>query len=213
MQRGRPRIQGPRLPSGKLRGKMPLNQRQKRQVKSLITRNVEKRYHDSIQTGLGITGAGSWYDLSLVPVTARVGDQLTVTNLQLMLNMVFGDSTQNVRASVIQWTPNSLVQVPSIGTVFQAGGTNPIVSGFSITNEGPLFKVLYDKVFDMSSGGVGTVSRKLNFFGRRLAKKIIDQITGQTGGYNHYYLYLVSDSAAVPNPTVNFYSRVIYKDA
>jgi len=213
MQRGRPKIQGPRLPSGKLRGKMPLNQRQKRQVKSLITRSVEKRYHDSIQTGLGPTAGGSFYDLSLIPNANRQGEEALVALMELRLNMIFADSTQNVRATIFQWIPNTSVQAPSVATIFQSGLTNPIVSGFSIANNGPLFKVLYDKVYDMSSGGNGTITRNLRFFGRNLAKKKLDFATGTTAGYNHYFLCLFSDSAAIPNPTVNFYSRLIYKDA
>lgn len=196
-----------------------LNKRQVRQVKNLVSRQQEHKVFDNTVGSTGISSGGSLYGPLTAPIqgtgdSQRVGDRITLKKMTFREAMVYGDGTNHLRLIIFQWYQNSAVAAPLLTDILQTTG-NPICSSINDTNmDGKKFKVLHDKVYNLTQNGANGASfSQIKLYGRRIARKAIQFNPGATSGFNHIYMYAISDSAAVPNPSVTHFSRCEYIDS
>lgn len=195
-----------------------LNYRQKKQVKRMIGNDIELKHYD-IGFTASVSSTGSIQGPFGTPIQGidedeRVGDQIMLKKYLINAMIAVGDTTNVVRIVFFRWTPNTLVTTPVVGDVFPSLANGPL-SQLNETNiENGVIRIVYDKIYALSStGNNAVITRRYSFYGKKLGKKKFVFNPSLTSGVGHLYLCILSDSIAAPNPTVTMASRLIYSDA
>jgi len=151
-----------KYPSRKPRAGAALNVRQKRQVKNIVSRQVELKQFDTTNSALGIASTGTFVGpFAAIPQGSadnyRVSDRLHMKRLWMRWTCVFGDATNFLRVVVFQWKANNATITPSVNAILQNPGA-PFLSPMNDTNQGTLFTLMYvcfnsliDKAFHSSN--------------------------------------------------------------
>lgn len=196
-----------------------LNKRQVRQVKNLVSRQQEHKIFDNTSGSTGAPNTGVLYGPLTAPSqgpsdSQRTGDRITLKKITFRESMIYADTTNHFRLIIFQWYQNSALATPALTDILQTIG-NPICSAINDTNmDGKKFKILHDKVFNLTQNGANAAAfSQIKLYGRRIARKAIQFNPGATSGFNHIYMFALSDSAAIPNPSLTHYSRVEYIDS
>lgn len=184
----------------------------KKEVAKVLNKKVEKKYFDTNNAGV-LTNVSALNKLTGVPQgttdSQRVGDKLTLKNLQYTLQMVGSDSYNRFRITIIRWNRDDNADVPTSGRIYQnLGLTIHSPFNFDSLRKGD-FTVLHDKVYY-------TVLNQSNAL-KDIKKYIkvgsgINFNAGGTTGEGHLYSVLTSDSGVAPHPAINEYSRAVYSD-
>lgn len=144
------------------------------------------------------------------------GDSLTPLSLKLRYGLLGNDQPQAMRVIIFQWFQSS---VPSVAGVLDTPNTflgTPLApySDKQFDNR-KTYKVLYDKLHGLTNTGAGdqNIFHVEDVFLPMSAFKNIEFVfnsaSPQTGGI---YLCVVSDSAAVPHPSITYVSAMICSD-
>lgn len=196
-----------------------LTDRQKRQVKSMISRRIETKIFDTSLLGTSVVTGGTILGPFSVPVQGpadgqRVSDRIMLKDLMVNWEVKASDDTNIVRIVIFQWRSNNASVSPTASVLLQNPG-NPIHSSINDTNvDGGLFTVLADKRYTLVINGSNrAVARRFKFFGRRIPRKRVTFNPSATTGFNHIYAAVWSDSVLGPNPTYDYYTRIHYIDA
>lgn len=184
-------------------------------IKSTMHFEDELKYYVTSDTATGVGFSGTVSSLCTIPqgITdiTRVGDSLNLEEIEFHYAWSYGDPTNACRLILFQWYPQSTPAV--VNVLYQGPGTALApYSPYNVDVESQ-YKILYDEtiyVNNLSLPQVGTtkVIKIKEGFKRRL-----DFVAGSTTGSNQIYKLMISDSGAVPNPSLNSYSRVRYTDA
>lgn len=201
-----------------------LNKRQKFQVKRLIRNVQELKYFEGSSQNADISTSPAILDISAVSQgdtdTTRDGDRLQwVGKIDFRYSLDIADATNIIRVMIFQWKPNSS---PAAGSLFLNGPTGAVDVWSNYGHDHRQeYTILYDKTYSLvGNGGAATVptttSSQIVRFVRISLKRIakMAQFTaGTTAGTNKLYLYLISDSALVGNPTITFSAKVFFRDS
>lgn len=206
----------------------------RRRVRTLARRVAgETRIYDRVLADAGVTNAGVFHDLTIMPVgdTDGTREGRTVTAIAMQARLQFegaGSSEINrMRVMVFQDTTAAYAGgVPTIGDVLDVvdSGGNPVEPVYAPRNRANRgrFKFFYDRIFtvinETIAAGTGygilrepTPVIKLNL---RRAQKVTytlnTAVIPDSIGTGHIYLLFVSDSALAPNPDVNGAVRFWY---
>lgn len=177
--------------------------------------NCEKKYHDTSGAPTP-SDSGQIALVSGIPAgddnTNRSGNSVLVRSLYVKfrcsVNTTNTENNQNIRLILfIDKQQNGAA--PTVSNILQTfGGTNSIVSPLNL-DMAPRFKVLYDKVFNLSkldnTGNAGSVFKKLYFHAKYTGTGGSDVFT------NQIYHLLISDQPT-NQPAITIYTRMGFYD-
>lgn len=190
-------------------------------VKRTVSRNHETKYvdianlQDFTMTADGYIWDWSYPSQGLSDLT-RNGDKITPVNIEVNCAM-YGADTTNVCRLIIYQNKTTGVATGT-GSVSAILAASPI--GSKLAPYAPythdyrgLYKVLYDKTFQVVNGTVGA----LRHFKFVIPKKKLSPLQFEAGGTNcvkgDLQFLLISDSTLSTHPTISGYIRMRYKDA
>jgi len=211
-----------------LRRGAKLNRRQKREVKTLIGRNIEKKFVEGYQTSVGIVSSGSIYNMNVPAqgdtIQSRTGDKITVTAIDLRYECIGYDTSNKMRVIVFKWMEDNASIAPNVSAILSSTYTGTVdapLAPYNYNNQKQRdFMICYDKTHALSwnSGaaapGNSNVVRHVRIVGKKLHSKAIEFNAGavQTGE-GIYYILAISDSGVAGHPKFAFLSRTIFTDA
>lgn len=184
----------------------------KNEVKKVLDKKVEKKYFDVVNAG-SLTNVTAINKFSGVPQgqndSQRIGDKLTLRNLQYTMEMSCADTFNRIRITIIRWNRDDNSDVVSAGRVYQNLGLS-LHSPFNFDSlrKGD-FTILYDKVHNLVFGQSNTIKNVKKLI---KVKSGINFNAGGTTGEGHLYSLLTSDSGAATHPAINEYTRITYTD-
>lgn len=181
----------------------------RRIVRQEINSIAEKKYHASTSIGAGISTTVDLYSLSDVDVgindNERIGDQITVTSMEFRGYLEVGDTNNIVRVILFQWFPDT---VPTAVDIL-ISSVNGLISPYSHDHRYE-FNILFDRTYMMSNDWQHY--SKFHVYIKKFRERKIQYVGGTYVGNNKIYLAVVSDSAAVPNPTMAYIAKLNFKD-
>jgi len=226
---------GVRRPPLRRQARMPvrgkgLTKKQQAQVRRLVQRNIELKYF-AFNSGFGST-ISSTMNISPAPFlvpqgitdSTRIGDELLWQSIKMRFEIVNSlgvgsDTYNNFRVCIFQWHPNS---TPAATDVFIPGPTGVpdcwSTYGHDRRHE---FTIIYDEIFktvgnaqaattpNTSAITTGVQDRAVSL---RFAKKKCSFVGAGVTATNLFYLALVSDSSAIPHPSITYQMKTFYRD-
>lgn len=190
-----------------------------------IEKSIETKWADATQT---LTGIGlSFTGVNLLPridegtgtgsAGDRIGSKINLRSLQTRLFLECGDQTQAIRLICVAFPV--LTGVSGIQDVVQMPSTILADPRFPIQTmykrNGPVkYKVLFDRVFYMNTttSSNKVVNLKISLPKTGLVLSYANATSTQPEK-NIINLYVVSDSSAIPNPSIVCNTRATYNDA
>lgn len=170
---------------------------------------VEKKYHDLAAAPGGAGSTGVFYSFtSTIPEGTgseqRIGQQVTVKSLQVRYRLLYQDTTNLMRVIIFRWFQQG---TPSLSQILQDTVTVPWISP---TNRllSEFINVMYDNLVTLDA------TNNFQYVDKIFIKKNMNVTFDDAGNpdYGHVYMLVLSDSAAIPHPTIEFYSRVRFTD-
>jgi len=145
--------------------------------------------------------------------TQRVGDSLELTSLELRsaaAMTIATDFTNQVRLLVFQWMEDDGTYAPAAADLYSNLGAGLATISTIVHDNSMKIDVLADHLFTLS--GVGKALEPFHvLISKFRSRKINFNPAATTGSGNLYYAF-VSDSAAIPFPTVTISTRVNFYD-
>lgn len=186
-------------------------------------------------------GAGANFDISNVAQglldTNRVGDRLEWCGkmdiyLQIVgpesLTGLVNDIYNTVRFIIFQYHPHAVGGTSPVPTeILLNGPTGAIDVGSQYNHDQRQnYKILYDRVFTLVNnqnstvGGTGFTAMQNNHVhtckfrvSLKNAKKDAQFNAAGTNGTNKIFYFMISDSAAAPNPTYSLITKIFFRDS
>lgn len=203
----------------------PLNPRQVKQVKKIVSKEEELKYFLAAQNGVAITSTAAIVPLSSIPQgisdTQRVGDALEYKNLEVRMFLSIGNPTNLVRIIFFQWFPTATTPIAT--NILLTGYTGSIDTTSTYSHDYRHdFKVLKD-LFCPLIGNLtvpvlapavytDTTIRVFHFHLRGFRKQV-QFAGGTTQGSNQLYVLQISDSPAAPRPVIALSTKLTFVDA
>lgn len=206
-----------RKPYKKAKG-AKLNTRQKKEVKLILAKNMELKSFDNIGSASPDTAGviAKWFSIPQGSGNAqRIGNDITGTHIELRYDITLSDSYNKVRVIIFQWALDDGVDVPTVPDILYLGTGNYFNALYSFDNRDK-FKILHDRRYLLEATSVGTTSTPLSSPTYKLKiphKQLKFNGAGATTGRFMIYQLTISDSVAVPHPSVNTNVRLVYRDA
>lgn len=188
----------------------------KQYVKNMLNKVQEIKYYDEADT-IAISTTGSVVCVSDMAQgdtdITRDGDKIILKSMQLRGTMAYAAADVNnlIRIIVFQWFPVDTAADPSAAAILQQTGTFGIVSPYNHDQRNQ-FHILADRTFLLNSASYPYKGWKMNI-PFKYVKKQATFLAGGVYGANHLHILFISDSSAVSDPSVSFYSRVYYTDS
>lgn len=211
----------------------PLSQTQKRQVRSIVKRvnppelkytvgtfnttisNVATIYELVNYPIQGVEGYADEQNLDSTNGASRIGNQITIKNIQWRWTITIGDAINYVRVILFQFMDSTTIVTPLPGDVICDVANNPWIQPINPLNRQKI-RILFDKTYHLQSGGQETVTRKLNI---KPPTKDIRFATNITAGFaaevikGKLFYLLVSDSGAIAHPSWQNTVRLCFTDS
>jgi len=182
-------------------------------VKSILGQGLQKKYVNVASVTQAFTSSLS-NDHCATPIGTteqqRIGNRIHVKHFSLRFQVILGDTTQIVRLLVFRWRPDTGSDAPSLSEIVTDTGSNTrsVLAPFLMQNPSR-FDILVDRLYSMDAYHqtfVDRVELPLNFYASYTSN-------GVNTGQNHIFTFWMSDSTALPNPTVSFESQLVFEDA
>lgn len=199
-----------------------LNDRQINQVKRLVTRRAELKYHSRTWNGQTF-GVGNNYfldDLTNVAAgttdTTRIGDKIQLSRIEYQMSLfpLTATSTHTVRVIFFQYKPNDAAQLTSIDGIVDNGATGVIDPWSPYDHDFKTdYTIISDRTYQLNPNQSTIISlglKKLN------VKKVRHDITfdaGATFGGNHIYVAFITNSPIAAPPSVYGRARIYFRDS
>lgn len=204
-----------------------LNVRQKRQVKTIVSRKFEPKAFQAQAAPAAISTTAQIVHLSPIAQgnsnITRVGNMVELKSIESRIHLITNaasfalmDIFNFVRVIVFQWKDN----VVPVATDLLLNGSSGVVDVGSLYNHDNRnqFKIVSDNLMRIMGDGVnGSTSKLIDArhnmsFGKGILSKLEWVGNSVTNGYNQLYILLVSDSSATPHPLVYITFKLIFKD-
>lgn len=188
----------------------------RQEAQKVVSKKVESKVHDVNQAVSAVDWSAFTSVFSLTNgltrgnlATQYVGDSIMPSHLRIRYSLAAADSTNLVRVVVIQ---NIAGGIPLGNTTFQSTGNNRAPLSAYDLDYSSTYRVLYDEFFAL---GLGTDSGLLTGDIRIKSNKLrkITYTAGAVVSTGDIYLIAISDSGVSVHPTIQFYSRLYFKDA
>lgn len=184
-------------------------------VSNMIQKKKETKHLDlnaNLTYTSGIGNAGSMVEISAIPQgdteSSREGLQIYHNSIHLDLNFVneTGGSYNKIRLVCFKWDDDTL---PVASTFFATGYSTYVQTPYSWPLD-PKMKIIFDKKILVDNDDPTTfirVWKKLN------GKCRFTGSASNSGIQGRIFLFIASDSIALPHPTCTGYVRYTYKEA
>ncbi len=210
----------PRAPKSKVSGRK-LSEKQKSQVKSLMTRTRIMKSHD-IQANIAVSTTGTVTSLTGIPsstqptIEQREDPKIQLKRLMYRFQVVGADATNQIRAIIFQWKPDDANDAPTVAKVLHPTGGSVAMDPYIYHRaERKKYKIISDRLYGTENVvGPNQYAGKLDFkysATGRLIRDIYYNGTATTGK-NKLFLLLVSDSGAAAHPTYMLNGNVEFYD-
>jgi len=188
-----------------------LTPKEKAQVRSMIRSEVdpELKYFDNAFNGVAISTTATIFDLSLVSQGAaanqRTGQDIEPCRFEANINVTAADVTNVVRVILFQHKPNSSLSPPLANQLLDplSGMISGTVDVHCALNTffAKEYKVLADYTLCMAANSeTANINLGKRLSSVRLPKSIGYNPVANTGE-GHICLFLISDSAVLPEPS------------
>jgi hypothetical protein len=184
------------------------------QVSKIIQRSEKKRplkYFD-VTGQYGVTTTGTVIDFSPIPQgvgnNQRTGDEIQVEHIDFKSTLFCGDTTNVMRITFVRSKGNSVQSLTNLLSNGHAGSyeVNSIYTPYYEKR----FRILSDKMYAMALNGyTSTITDSYHI---PVKQKIAYQPGNTTYVDGQIVLYLLSDSAIVTNPSIDFCARIWFRD-
>lgn len=190
----------------------------KQQVRQMIkaseSRNDELKMIDTNQTVATVDFSGTIQALTNVAQgnsgTTRDGDEILLDSVDIRGNWGAGDATNLVRHFIVQYFPSA---TPSVTTFLEVTGSGNTPTSQFERNTLEDYAVLYDSGPINLVLGLENTQHAFTKLGIKIKRPISRFNQAATTGSNQLYFITVSDSGAVPNPSISYNIRVYYRDS
>lgn len=226
--------------SKRTRAMTKLNRRQKREVKLMLSKEIEHKSFSGSTGAIGITTAGSVALVSNITQgvgrNSRVGDEVNIKEINFMFNVEVGatgliaaaDTYNNVRIILFKWKMDDGAGLPTTNSILESAGGNPGTLRPYNFDDRHQYHICFDKtitVFNSPIWNGAAVSwqngvnahyqspKPVRIRGKKLGSSKINFDLNAVVGTGNYYFLFISDSAFTPNPTLTLESQIIYTDA
>jgi len=184
----------------------------RKMIKSFAEAQIEDKYFVLNSGPTSIDFNGTVQDMMLISQGLsdlnRIGDEIRITSMSLNLQVIGVDATNLMRVVIFKWRPAT---VPSVASILSFGGGTANAPLSALNRDRSVdYKIYYDHTFALSTAT--NVSQAVSIKHIPL-KGLCQYQAGTTSGTNHLYLLVISDSGAVPNPSLQFMTRVNFTDA
>lgn len=202
-----------------------LSRKQARAVKAIVEAELEDvtelKFNDRIYT-LGLTVAPLIYDLTSTIVLGtngydRIGLDIELKSIWFKFQLGLADTFNYMRIIFFQWYDDVSAAFPAWDDIFQypAAGNPVNVSDFMSPyglNKGKdrSFKVLKNIELILDNDNPAQI---ITGYIDKGFRKSINFGTASTLGNNHIFMMVVSDSAAIPDPTLEGVTRLRFTDS
>lgn len=213
-----PRVYGPT--------RFHLNRVQKKDVAKLINKNIETKYYDYTLTGQTITStaacSGLPFDISVGDTSStRDGAKYKLFRLNIRYELFVGDVYNTVRIIIFQWKGlSTATPLPAAASILNAGPTGSIdVNSLYNYDNQPQYVIIYDRTHVLTGNATAaqygytttSVQSVKKRFSLRKCRRVVDLNSSNQGTNRLFFLY-ISDSGAASHPTMEWASRLEYKD-
>lgn len=208
----------------RLRGRK-LNDKQKKQVKTLIKRRQELKFYVA-QVNIGAVSTTPGVGAFFAPAqgtndSQRDGDRAELCGTMDIRMSVFPntDTYNFLRFIVFQWKPNT---TPTAADVLLTGPTGAIdiLSQYSHDSRQQytilMDKNLYLNGYHTAVGETGASYAVIRHYKIKLGKKVhkdVQFVAGTTAGTNKLYWIIMSDSGAIPHPNYSLDAKTFFRDS
>lgn len=188
-------------------------------AQKVVQRNQELKYYVLSYAAATQNATSTITDLLVptqgVPDTSRVGDRIKLAStMWICYSVTVAANITSTRCRVIlfQWHPSSQLAIPTAANILLVGPTGAIDT-FSpyIHDLRSQFKILYDKVHTLSSvtNYEDGVKRNISLKG---ASKQCQFYGAGTNSTNVIYALFISDQVGGNSPTIEFQSKIWFRD-
>jgi len=151
-----------------------------------------------------------------VAQSQRIADTVFLNRMDLRMSVIWGDSTNIARFTIIKYLIDTSITPPSMGEIYDQFTMAPYCP-FSFENR-KYYRVLYDKTWSLTGplATSTTLSSKSCFVdvsSLGLGSSRIDFDAGAPSGTGHIFGLWSSDSSIAPYPTFTGIFRFWYFDA
>lgn len=196
-----------------------LNNRQRTQVKRLIANTQELKWYDNGQGATGVLAAGAvTVGLSTVSLGTgdgqRIGDRIECKKFRFRYTVIGADATNSIRVMLFRWYGDDLIDAPTVAKILQQPAGFAYNSDVNADEQfQQKYHVMYDATHVTTLTGPNIVHKSVEIFGRNLGRKYIEFNQALTSGVGNIYLLSISDSIGAPNPSLEWYGRLLYTDS
>ncbi len=197
-----------------------LSDKQKGQVKSLITRTRMLKTH-MLSVAISATTTATITNLAAVPTSTqptieqREDTRIQIQRFMVRFSIIGADATNIIRVIYFQWKPNNADDAPAIADILELSGGNTLDTYVLLKANRKKFKIISDRLYgtDLTTGPNHFVG-KLDFKYSPGGRLIRDQLFNGTAltGKNAIHILVLSDSGAASHPTVTILSALSFYD-
>lgn len=183
----------------------------RKEIGKYMNKFVEKKFYDILNSGT-VTNVSAVNKLSAVAQSTvnstdstRIGDKVTLQNVQYALELNAVNSNSRIRVTVIRWNNDDGQDAPTAAKIYQnIGGCIQSPFNFDSLRKGD-FTILHDKVFNLILNNDNALRQY-----RKLlkVKSSINFVGNGTNGEGHIYSILTSTGV----PTITEYARIKFTD-
>jgi len=211
--------------NSKLNDKKPsrlLSPQEKAQVRSMISSITDRelKYFDNAFNGVAISTTATIFDLSLVSQGAaanqRNGQDIEPQHFEARLTIVGADVTNVVRVILFQHKPNSSLSPPLANQLLDplSGTISGTVDAYCAVNTffQKEYRILSDRLVRFASNSDSFIQDIGKYLSRTRLPKSIGYNSVANTGEGHICLFLISDSAVLPEPSMVGQMRLRFFD-
>lgn len=138
-----------------------------------------------------------------------IGTKINISYFMMRFQLLYGDPQNMVRVLIIQ---DIVSGIPTVANVFESvGNTRAPLSPFDRQFD-KTYRVLYDKIFTLDNANNPQRVAKIKLGMRKFRPIEFNNAVG-TIEKGAPYAVIISDSGILPNPAIQAWWRIHYKDA
>jgi len=188
-------------------------------AKKVVLGNIESKLFDTNAIALGVSAIGDIYDMSDIIVgdtsEQRTGQYVRYQKYEMRMTTLSGltGSSYVMRIIFFRWHPkDNVAPIPIDILLINTGGggdTHNVTADYNF-NARENFTILKDMMVcpHNNSNGNMAIHTKIN-----LKNSKVQYGQAGTDGINKVFMLIIANSPLVNFPTVNWYSRLWFKDA
>lgn len=203
--------------------KMPLTKAQTRAVRAVAKKTVNSAIELKTldyEYALSVASTPVFTDLTQIGQgtsdSTRIGIDIDVSSIYYNLKFILGDTTNFLRVVFFQWHDDRAA-APTYNDIFDytlsmVPAYSELASPYAVRGGSTKsFTIIKDLQINVDAGNPSVVLR--GFLTKKFTKKVQYGSASSLQGNNHIYMMYVSDSSAGPNPSMEGWIRLRFRDA